>query len=143
MATDFNLAFAAASGFGMNRVLLALGMFVFGLDTLAFEEFQRRRDWRHASTERFGARPASQFVGPGMDTVTLSGLLIPEIAGSFGAIDRLEEMAGTGENWPLVDGFGRIWGDYRIVALDITGSSILAGGIARVTDFTVNLERVD
>lgn len=137
MATDFEAAFIDA------RVLMALGMFLFGMDSLAYSEFTRRMDWRHESSPRFQARPASQFVGPGDDKVTLTGLLVPEVSGSYTSIDRLIEMANTGGNWPLVDGFGRVWGDFRIAALDQRGSSILAGGIARVMDFAIDLERVD
>ena len=43
--------------------LLTLGMFIFGMDTLAYSELQRRITWRHEASERFGARPAVQFAG--------------------------------------------------------------------------------
>ncbi|MEW4466292.1 phage tail protein [Parasphingorhabdus sp. JC815] len=127
----------------MTRELLSLGMFVFGMDSLAYSEMERRIDWRHALSERFGARPASQFVGPGADTITLSGMLVPEIAGSYGAIDRLIEMAGTGDHWPLVDGSGKVLGEFRIIAVDQRQKAIMAGGFARATDFAVDLERAD
>lgn len=60
-----------------DRALLALGLFVFSMDSLPFSELQRRTDWRHAKNERHGARPASQFLGPGEDKVTLLSALIP------------------------------------------------------------------
>lgn len=126
-----------------NRELLSLGMFVFGMDTMAYSELQRRMDWRHAKSERFGARAAAQYVGPGEDTVTLTGLLVPEIAGSYASIDRLIEMAGSADSWPLIDGKGNIWGEYRILAIDQRQQNIMAGGFARTTDFAVDLERAD
>lgn len=125
------------------RTLMSFGLFVFGMDTLAYDSYQRRRSWRHAATERFGARSARQYVGPGDDFVTLPGSLIPEIAGSVGAIDRLVEMAATGDPYPLVDGAGRQWGEYVLVNLDETGRNIVAGGLPRRIDFTIDLERAD
>lgn len=126
-----------------NRELLSLGMFVFGMDTMAYNELERRMDWRHAKSERFGARDAAQYVGPGEDTVTLSGQLVPEIAGNYASIDRLVEMAGSADSWPLIDGKGAIWGEYRILAIDQRQRNIMAGGFARATDFAVDLERAD
>jgi phage protein U len=124
------------------RTLMSWGLFVFGMESLAPDEYQRRRSWRHAATERFMARPARQFVGPGDDNVSLLGSLIPEIAGSLGAIETVAEMAGTGDPQPLVDGQGRLWGNYVLVNLDETGRSIIAGGIARWVDFAIDFERV-
>src|SRR3546814_19836773 len=92
------------------RTLMSWGLFVFGIDTLAPDNFQRRRGWRHAATERFGARSARQYVGPGDDFVTFYGSLIPEIAGSFVQPDRLVEMAGIGAMPHQGDGGGQKWG---------------------------------
>ncbi len=124
------------------RTLMSWGLFVFGLDTLAPDEYQRRRSWRHAETERFLARPASQYVGPGDDDVSFLGSVIPEIAGSFGSLDTLAEMADTGDPQPLVDGQGKQWGIYKLIALDTSGKNIIAGGIARRIDFAIDLRRV-
>src|SRR3546814_6883308 len=71
------------------------------------------------------------------------GSLIPEIAGSFGARDRLVEMAETGDPQPLVDGGGNQWGEYVLVNLDETGRNIVAGGLPRRIDFTIDFERKD
>lgn len=123
--------------------LLTLGMFLFGMDTAAYSDFQRSQAWRHEGTDRHMARPASQFVGPGEDTITLGGLLVPEISGTYTALDRLVEMADTGGNWPLVDGSGRVLGHFRIDQLDTTHRLVLAGGIPRSIDFQLRLTRVD
>ena len=125
------------------RELLTLGMFVFGMDSVAYSELTRRTDWRHALSERHGARSASQYVGPGLDTINMSGLLAPEIGGSYADIDRLIEMADTGDSWPLVDGTGKVLGQFRILAIDQKQKAIMAGGIPRAIDFTIDLERAD
>ncbi|WP_313800967.1 phage tail protein [Sphingobium sp.] len=123
--------------------LMTLGMFIFGMDTIPYQDLQRRMNWRHEESERFGQRPASQYAGPGEDIITIAGLVVPEVAGSYASIERLIEMAGTGDNWPLVDGLGRVLGHYRIEAIDIMHRGIMAGGLPRGQDFSMDLKRVD
>lgn len=122
--------------------LLTLGMFVFGMDTMAYSDLQRRITWRHEQSERHLARAASQFVGPGEDTITLAGHLVPEIAGSYGAIDRLIEMADTGEHWELMNGIGVVLGQFRIMGIDQTHVSVMGGGVPRAIEFSIELQRV-
>lgn len=123
--------------------LMTLGMFVFGMDTVPYQDLQRRMTWRHEQSERFGARPASQFAGPGEDSITIAGLVMPELAGRYSAIETLIEMADTGDHWPLMDGTGRVLGDFRIETIDQSHKGVLAGGIPRGIDFAMELKRVD
>lgn len=123
-------------------MLMALGLFVFERATLPFSEMQRRADWRHPSTERVGARPAAQFTGPGAEQISLTGACIPEVGGSYSAIERLREMADTGEAWPLVDGTGRVFGDYNLVGLDERSQHFVDNGMPRKIDFAIDLVRV-
>jgi len=127
----------------MNEQLLAIGMFVFGLPRIGFDELSRSAAWRYGDSDRFGARAASQFLGPGAETITISGVLVPEIAGSYSDIDRLREMAATGEAWPLVRGTGEVLGDFRIDKVDDRWRHIVEGGLPRMVDFAVDLTRVD
>lgn len=123
--------------------LLTLGMFVFGMDTFAYDLLERTISWRHEQSERFGARPASQFIGPGDDTITISGLIVPEIAGSYSSIDLLQEMGDTGDNWPLLNGLGYVMGHYQIMGMRIGHRGVMAGGIPRAVEFSLDLLRVD
>ena len=118
-------------------------MFIFGMDTIPYQDLQRRMSWRHEDSDRFGQRPAGQFAGPGEDDITIAGLVVPEVAGSYGAIERLVEMDDTGDNWPLVDGMGRVLGHYRINSIDLGHVGIMAGGLPRGQNFTMELGRVD
>lgn len=127
----------------MPEHLLSIGMFIFGVPRTAYQELERSASWRWADTERFGARPASQFLGAGDETITLNGVLVPEIAGSFGDIERLREMAAAGEVYPVVLGTGEIIGDFRIERIDDRWRNIISGGLPRVVDFVVDLKRVD
>lgn len=123
--------------------LMNLGMFVFDLPTLTYNQLQRRSTWRHATSDRVGARPAGQFVGPGDDNITLTGMLAPIAIGDAGSLDELRRMADTGEAWPMLDGAGRNYGAFVITALDETQKSILDNGVPRISDFTLSLQRMD
>lgn len=124
-------------------MLMSLGLFVFELPTLVYNELQRRSDWRHPSSDVVGARPRRQFAGPGDDLVTLSGALMPEAAGSLDSIETLRAMADAGDAYPLVEGTGRVIGIYVITALDERKSGFIDNGLARKTDFVIDLARAD
>lgn len=123
--------------------LMTLGLFVFDLPTLAYHQLQRRTTWRHATSERVGARAAGQFVGPGEDDITLTGMLAPIAFGDPGSLDDLRAMGDSGQAWPLVDGAGRVYGAFVIAGLDETQRSIMDNGVARISDFTLSLRRMD
>ena len=123
-------------------MMLAYGLFVFGLHTLAYSEFQRQMAWRHPTASRVGERPTSQYVGPDFETITLPGTLHPGIAGARINLDILEAMADAGDAWPLIDGAsGKIYGAYKIVRFEHTGSVHFADGTPRKIDFTLTLQR--
>lgn len=124
-------------------MMMALGQFVFSLSTLAYQEFQRQTDWRHGSTSRIGARPARQFLGPGDDSITLPGVLLPELTGGRPSLDEIREMADTGKAWVLVEGTGRIYGLWAIESLSETHSLFFADGTARRIEFSLVLKRID
>lgn len=123
-------------------MLAAIGMFVFSTETALFDAFDRERDWRHERTGRFGARAASQFVGPGEDAVRLSGRLVPEVAGSYSAMETLAEMAETGEAHPLMNGRGEVLGIFTIDRIGERKSNLVDDGSSRWNDFTIELTRV-
>lgn len=124
-------------------MMMSLGVFSFSLATAAYQELQRQMAWRHASSERVGARAAHQYVGPGDETINLSGLIAPPLTGRLGSLDTLRDMAGQGRSWPLVDGTGRVHGAYVIESINETRSLFFADGIPRKVEFQIALKRVD
>lgn len=123
-------------------MLMSLGMFVFELPGVTYQELDRKTDWRHAQNARVGQRAASQFLGPGEDTVTLSGS-IPHEIGDPAALETLREMADAGESYPLVDGRGRVHGAHVILDLSERQSLPMADGTPRRTEFSLTLRHVD
>lgn len=124
-------------------MMMALGLFVFSLDTAPYSEFQRQVGWRHPGNNRVGRRPSHQFTGPDDETITLSGKLMPELSGGDLTLAVLELMGDTGDSYTLIEGTGRYYGQFIIDSLDTKKSVFFQDGKARVCDFTIKLTRVD
>ncbi|HZH44272.1 MAG TPA: phage tail protein [Lysobacter sp.] len=124
-------------------MMMALGTFVFSLPELAYQQLQRSVAWRHASTERVGARAAHQFLGPGEETIELSGLVAPELTGTPASLDTLRELADEGRPLALVDGTGLVHGSFVITGLNETRTLFFPDGAARRIEFQLRLLRVD
>lgn len=124
-------------------MMMAFGMFVFGLSTAAYQELQRQTAWRHAAQGRVGARPTRQFLGPGEDTITLTGALLPQFTGGQQNLDQLRAMANQGAAWPLIEGNGSYYGLYIIESLRESKSHPMRDGSAQRIEFSLVLQRID
>jgi len=88
--------------------MMALGLFVFSLSTAAYQQLQRQRAWQHASHSRVGLRAAYQYTGPGEESISLSGLIAPDVTGTPASLQELQTLADAGQPLPLVDGVWRV-----------------------------------
>ncbi|QXZ11265.1 phage tail protein [Comamonas sp. Y33R10-2] len=122
---------------------MALGQFIFGLQTLAYEDLKRSNSWRHPSSSRVGARAARQFVGVGDDTISLSGWVAPELIGTYASVAELRAMGDIGKPYALVAGTGEVFGQYVIESLNETGTLHYQDGTPRRIAFDLQLTRVD
>ena len=122
-------------------MLMSLDDFVFGMDTIAYDKLQRQVSWKHPSTSRIGARNASQFTGPGDDTITLTGVLATEL-NDLQSLDDLYAMGDAGDYYVMVDGAGYVYGVFKIESISENQSYILEDGTPRKIDFTITLKRV-
>ena len=127
----------------VSTVMMQLGPYQFKINTAAYQELRRSCEYRWASQDRFGKRPALQFTGPGGDTVTLSGVILTEYRGGVGQIERMRAVARTGLPQMLIDGYGRLYGTFVIESIEETQSVFAAFGRPRKQDFTITLRRRD
>jgi len=123
--------------------MLALGPFAFGVSTAGYEKLQRSMQFKHAAAVRVGERDAYQKLGPGEESITISGTVAPEVTGTLSSITRLEEMGRGGEAYVLVDGAGYVYGVYHIDSLQTDQSNHMADGTPRKVDFSLTLTRDD
>lgn len=124
-------------------MMMSFGMFVFELHTAPFQSVDQQLAWRHAPNSRVGVRPARQFLGADDETVTLAGVLLPEITGGEPSIDALRKMADEGAAEPLIDGNGRVFGIFVITSIAVTRTLFFKDGTARRIEFRIALARVD
>lgn len=123
--------------------MMTLGTFVFSLPTLAYQQLQRQNQWRHAASERVGARAAHQYVGPGDETIELSGSIAPELTAGEVSLNTLRDLAEDGLPMPLVDGRGYVYGAYVIQSMNEGKTLFFPDGAARKIEFSISLLRVD
>lgn len=124
-------------------MMLSLGTFVFSLTTAPYRELQRQRNWKHRTSSRVGVRDASQYTGPGDDTITLNGMVAADNRiGTLASIDDLAKMGDVGDAYVLVDGMGSVYGAYIIDSLNETATYHTPEGIARKIEFNLSLKRV-
>ncbi|GIU45350.1 phage tail protein [Shewanella algidipiscicola] len=123
--------------------MMTLGFFVFSRLTVPYQTSQHDMVWRHPTNSRVGARPSAQFLGVGDETLTLAGVLLPEITGSEQSLETLQKMADTGKAYPLIEGRGTVTGFFVIEKISKGRSEFFNDGAARRIEFTVELKRVD
>ena len=124
-------------------MMLALGFFVFMRKTLPFQQMNRSSDFNWKPNSRVGKRAAFQYLGPGDDSISISGELYPELTGGHASLDAIRLMALTGKSWPLIDGAGRIYGMYIINSVLENGSEYFNDGTPRKINFTLKLTQVE
>ncbi|SOZ15571.1 bacteriophage P2 tail protein GPU [Cupriavidus taiwanensis] len=124
-------------------MMMALGQFVFSLDTAPYLDFQQQIGWRHPANSRTGRRPARQFLGPDDETITLAGVLAPELTGGDDSIEDLRKLGDSGEAHVLIEGTGRYYGLFVVETMQVTRTYFFQDGKARRIEFTLKLTRVD
>ncbi|WP_263237476.1 phage tail protein [Shewanella sp. SM55] len=122
---------------------MTLGFFLFSRLTVPYQSSQHDMVWRHPTNSRVGARPSAQFLGVGDETLTLSGVLMPEITGGELSLEALRKMADTGKAYPLIEGRGTVTGFFVIEKISKGRSEFFSDGAARKIEFTIELKRVD
>jgi uncharacterized protein len=123
-----------------GRVLMALGSYRFSISTAAHEQIERNTEWRWPAQERIGMAPALQYVGPGEDTITMSGTIYPQLGPGLGQVDAMRAQAGLGQPLALVTGFGKYLGLWSITSIRENQSSIFYDGVPKKIEFSLELK---
>lgn len=121
--------------------MMKLGPFQFGIWTAAYNEASRVSEWRWARQEVFGQPEALQYLGPGSETLTLTGAIYPEHRAGPGQVDAMRAAASKGEPLLMVSGQGNVLGKWVIEKIDEKQSVFAAGGVPRKQEFTMTLRR--
>lgn len=123
-------------------LLGSLGLFVFIMRTIPFNQYSRSQSWRHPNQSTVGTMPPAQFTGKDPEELTIEAELRPEVTGGILSIDILRKMAETGRPYPLITGSGKIIGSFVITGIQERGSRLNEDGSPRAIAFTLNLKKV-
>lgn len=115
--------------------------YYFNLDTAAFDELRRSTEFRWASQERLGRRPAQQAVGMGEEKITLKGAIFPGFKGGIKQLDTLRSLGAQLKPLTLTTGYGDVLGTWCLKNVEEEQSALLQGGIPRKQAFTLEFSR--
>lgn len=118
--------------------MMALGPFVFSLDSAPYQRLSRRTQARWASLARLGRAPALQYLGPAAEEITLEGVLLPDL-GDHSSLESLRELAREGEPHALVDGAGHNHGLWVVRELSEDQDALLPDGVPLRRAFRLSL----
>lgn len=122
------------------QVLLGLGDFRFSMLSAAYDTLRRSTEWRWAKVDRINRMPALQYIGPGAESITLSGTIYPHMGAGLSQIAAMRAAAGAGTPLPLVSGRGDVIGRWCISRVEETVGAMFADGAARKQDFSLTLD---
>ena len=127
----------------MSDVMLTFGAVAFSVSSAAYQELRRATRFRVPVHERVGTQVGYQFTGPGEDSITLSGVIMPTYRGRPRVLDDLRALAGEGESRLLTSGTGEDFGRWIMQDLTEGRSGLFSTGQPRKIAFTVKLLRDD
>lgn len=127
----------------MTSPLFQLGDFQFDLPNGVPQSLDRGAEYRWEEQPRLLRDPAWQFIGPGSQQITLTGVLFPQtgFAGRVATLDTLRELAAQGQPQMFTAGNGKVFGRWAIKGVREGQSTFVAGGSPRQIEFTVELVR--
>lgn len=121
------------------RQQMALGEFVFGLAAdFPYERLERKTTGGWVSLDIISSKPLSHQTGQGLETLRLSGKA--QLAAGMQSVDRLRAMADDRTPYILVDGVGRVWGRWRIDAVNEQQTRVIDDGTATMLEWSLELQ---
>jgi phage protein U len=127
----------------MFGTLIMLGPFRFSLDSAAYDELTTTTSYEWAEQPRIGEAPSLQFTGPAAEQKTLRGRIIPGFTGGVEQLARMRVMAEQGRPLFMVDGVGRVHGNWVITSIADTGTRHFKDGYPRMVTFDLALKKYD
>ena len=119
--------------------MLTLGQYRFSVNTAAYQELVRTSQYRWQSQERIGQRPAQQYLGPGEESIALTGVLYPAYKGGLGQLDAMRAEAVKGQPLMLSSGSGDVFGKWCLTRVEETRSVFYADGSPRKKEFRLRI----
>lgn len=123
----------------LSLVMMALGLFRFGVNNAAYQTFSRSAAYRWEKLDRAGRAPALQFLGPDAEEIQLEGVIYPHFKGGLRQVEAMRLAARRGQPFMLVDGLGWVWDRWVITGVTEKKSIFMSDGAPRQIDFSMSL----
>ncbi|BBF92345.1 phage tail protein [Blastochloris tepida] len=125
-------------------ILMGLGPYRFEVTRHAYEELEHAAEGRWEKHELFGRAPQYQWLGPGEETLTIKGAVIPRYTGEASAaqLRAMQAEVGAGRPLFLVAGTGRVFGAFGLKKVGRTDTYIGPRGDAMKAEFALELVRL-
>lgn len=124
-----------------SPIMMQLGEFQFGLDTAAYQTLYRSSSWRWVELARPGNTSILQYGGRDSERISLPGVIYPEWRGGSQQVDAMRQQAERGQPLLMVDGRGRVMGDWVIERIEERQSAFGGRGTPRRIEFDLLLRR--
>lgn len=95
-----------------------------------------------AEKATLSGRKPIEFMGPGEDTLTLSGQLLPSKLGGLNELETVRSLMEQGAVLPVMRGDGSRLGSYMITRLREAHRDLLRDGVGFTIRHTITLKRV-
>ena len=128
------------SAFKINMMMI-LGAYRFCISNAAYQSLARTSEYNWQEQQRLGTTPAMQFVGAGMETITMQGEIYPQFKGGLRQVTLMRAEAGLGRPLMLISGNGMAFGRWCITGISETQTVFLKDGTARKITFTLTLKK--
>ncbi len=122
-------------------MMLMLGNYRFSVDMAAYQSKARSTSYRWGKQDRLTTNPALQFVGPGDDTMSIQGFILPHYKGGLGQVESMRQEAGKGESLLLLEGSGKVLGRWVIESITENQSTFFKDGTPKRIEFTLELRK--
>lgn len=126
-----------------NVTLMKLGDFVFSMDTANPDSYNNQLGWSWSEQSLINHYPQLQFTTYQAQTKTINGRIYPNFKGSIYDIEDIISTANAGEPQTLVDGSGRVLGDWVITSINYTEDSLDRDGNARRIGFQIEIKKYE
>lgn len=125
---------------GVNMMMI-LGAYRFCIDNAAYQTLARTTEYKWEEQKRILGEPAMQFLGVGLDTIKLDGVIYPQFKGGLRQVTLMRAQAGFGFPLMLISGNGIAFGRWCIVDINETMTTFMADGTARKIAFSLTLKK--
>ncbi len=128
------------SALGINMMMI-LGAYRFCISNAAYQSFVRRTDYLWSEQTRLGTSAAVQYMGMGVEKITLQGVVYPHFNGGLRQVTLMRAEAGFGLPLFLISGNGNAFGRWCISTISETQTGFLKDGTTRKISFSLELKK--